>query len=460
MYVNFEGAHTVVVNSIHLFCDLAVGEQLASEYTAAFFDAPAYDDDNGFFVGDNHFASGTQRCPAGQVAVGVHGRSGVWLDAIGLICGTPQVAVQSLGRVGTPSPTGARMSLCERARDARARNSPAAANLEAQCQASKTTVSSLGKSATTTPIAPAPRMSICERARDARARNSPAAPNLEAQCNATGSRTATSQPLPALPPPPPSPGSIDGVQALAHAQLASNRRRSDSYPINGSSTTTLDRHHGTQTLPRTEASAEVNDGQQQSTDERQAQAERNEARGTFYFDREVRRHDPYVRNGLDSRQIDRGSTAQELSQPLDSIHVEVRYPTAYGYRDAQSQSAFGGNGPDSCYAFHIEAITGPQDPEVHGLIGIEYGAKPMREWNGMYICAYLISNLPHDEPISVRVAMTGDRTSAGDVWLGGSQPRPGRQQRRAILDDEQSVVLTADQPRASLGFEMIYAGPH
>jgi hypothetical protein len=32
----------------------------------------------------------TQRCPEGLVAVGIHGRSGVWLDAVGLICGAPQ----------------------------------------------------------------------------------------------------------------------------------------------------------------------------------------------------------------------------------------------------------------------------------------------------------------------------------------------------------------------------------
>ncbi len=252
----------------------------------------------------------------------------------------------------------------------------------------------------------------------------------------------------------------DGVQAQAHAPADNYRRRSDSYPISGASTTTLGRHHDTQALPRREVEAAVDDNRQSGADDLREQAAQNDARGTFYIDREVHRHDPHVRSGLDSRQIDRGSTAQELSQPLDSIRVEVRYPTAYGYRDAQSQSAFGGGGPDSCYAFHIEVIADPQDPEVHGLIGIEYGAKPMRQWNGTYICEYLISNLPHEERIGVRVAMTGDRTSAGDVWLGGSQPRPGRQQRRAILDDEQSVVLTGDQPRASLRFEMIYAGPH
>ncbi|MFL6230288.1 MAG: hypothetical protein ACJ741_16060, partial [Pyrinomonadaceae bacterium] len=69
---------------------------------------------------------------------------------------------------------------CQRARDARARNSPAAPSLEAQCRAasSKPPVV-LGR----VQGAPADSSrSICEAARDARTRNSPSAPSLEAQC--------------------------------------------------------------------------------------------------------------------------------------------------------------------------------------------------------------------------------------------------------------------------------------
>jgi hypothetical protein len=417
MFVAAEGVDTVIVNNIHLFCAEASPTRVDSEHPAAIFDAPAYRASSAVFgIGRGgsqpYRDNNTQRCPGGTVAVGVHGRSGKWLDAIGLICAAPYVdasraPVKSIGRVNTGT-------------------SP-----------------------------PGPPMSLCERARNARARNSPAAPNLEAQCKAIESQAASKPPTPR-----PSATVYESAPIQASAQASNNRRRSDSYSISSESTTTLNRAHGTENLPRQEAQAAIDNDRQVSEAQLREQAKRNDARGTFHINRESRSHDPYVRNGLDNGNIDRGATAQELSQPEDSIRVEVRYPMAYGYRDAQSQSAFGGEGPDSCYAFHIDVIADRQDPEVHGLVGIEYGAKPMRNSNGMYICEYLISNLQHEALISVRVAMTGDRTSAGDAWLGGSQPRPGRQQRREILDDEQSVVLTADQPRASLSFEMIYAGPH
>jgi hypothetical protein len=73
------------------------------------------------------------------------------------------------------------MSICDRARDARARNSPAAASLEAQCRAAteKPPVA-LGRVQSTTPKGST--LSICERAQDAHARNSPATPSLDAQC--------------------------------------------------------------------------------------------------------------------------------------------------------------------------------------------------------------------------------------------------------------------------------------
>ena len=53
-------------------------------------------------------------------------------------------------------------------------------------------VKSLGKVPTSSAAPPRPQQSICEAARDARARNSPAAPNLEAQCRASPTRFQTS----------------------------------------------------------------------------------------------------------------------------------------------------------------------------------------------------------------------------------------------------------------------------
>lgn len=104
MFVGAEGVDTVIVNNIHLFCGVAADTQVASDHPAAIFDAPAYKASKAMFGigsgGSQPYRDGnTQHCPAGQVAIGVHGRSGVWLDAIGLICGRPTTTVRSIGRV-------------------------------------------------------------------------------------------------------------------------------------------------------------------------------------------------------------------------------------------------------------------------------------------------------------------------------------------------------------------------
>ena len=188
LFVFAEGMDTIVVNNIHLFCSLAVDPK-AGDSPAAIFDAPGYRNESWFRY--SGISSDTQRCPPGQAAVGVHGRSGIWLDAIGLICATPRLTVKSIGRIGTGTPAPPRppgWTICDAARDARSRNSPAATTLETQCAASKTHVQSLGRVGTGTPPPRPPGWTICDGARSARARNSPAAPNLEAQCLASGGR--------------------------------------------------------------------------------------------------------------------------------------------------------------------------------------------------------------------------------------------------------------------------------
>ena len=85
------------------------------------------------------------KCPQGQFANGIYGASGAYVDNAGLKCEvppfilgrpTPAEPVKSIGRVPSASgPAGPARSICEAARDARARNSPAAPNLEAQCRA-------------------------------------------------------------------------------------------------------------------------------------------------------------------------------------------------------------------------------------------------------------------------------------------------------------------------------------
>jgi len=241
-----------------------------------------------------------------------------------------------------------------------------------------------------------------------------------------------------------------GIDSEVHAEVDDNLRRDDSYPRSSELNIQIDRGARAQASPQMELERAVDDREQQSA---------RDARGTFYIEREARRHDPYSRSGLTTGQIDRAASAEELSQPEDTIRIEVRYPTAYGYQYANGQGAFGDLGPYSCDAFGVAFLVAPQDPEQHGLVGLTTGI-PMRNRNDSYVCEYVISNVPLDEPVTVRVAMSGHRTSASDVWLDGSQPRPGRQQRRSIVDGERQVVLTANQPRAALTFEMVYAGAH
>lgn len=83
--ITSEGAESIVVNNIDLYCGVAAETQDAGNLPLARFGAPTYD--GGF----HQEYSQTQHCPMGQVAVGVLGRSGIWLDAIGLICGSPPV---------------------------------------------------------------------------------------------------------------------------------------------------------------------------------------------------------------------------------------------------------------------------------------------------------------------------------------------------------------------------------
>ncbi len=140
MDVAAEGADTVVVNNIHLYCGQAVASQTPAAYPSAIFDAPGYRPSPGAFgfTGKHaRLSSGPQRCPDGQVAIGTHGRSGKWLDAMGLICGEPPAfhPAKALGRVTSSSPSGPPRPICDVARQARARNSPAAPGLEAQCRA-------------------------------------------------------------------------------------------------------------------------------------------------------------------------------------------------------------------------------------------------------------------------------------------------------------------------------------
>jgi hypothetical protein len=144
--VQGEGVRTYTVNNIHLFCGLAVATAQAKPgLPSAIFDAPQ--------IPRNPGVVGYERedCPPGQVAIGVHGRSGEWLDSVGLICGPARVIappaslpvqplgnqgpVKALGRVQSSPIDSPSRPVCDSARTARERNSPAWPGLQRQCGA-------------------------------------------------------------------------------------------------------------------------------------------------------------------------------------------------------------------------------------------------------------------------------------------------------------------------------------
>src|SRR5215204_2638979 len=155
MYVRAEGVDTIIVNNIRLWCGMAAPTQQPSEYPAAVFDGPDHPNLYGagliFGPARAKTRESLQHCPAGLVAVGIHGRSGVWLDSLGLICGAPKITPKNgegvlFGRGGL-----------------------------------KTSTTSIDKhKGTTPPQAGTTRKPVGETARDDSARNSPAAPTLNA----------------------------------------------------------------------------------------------------------------------------------------------------------------------------------------------------------------------------------------------------------------------------------------
>ncbi len=147
MDVLAEGREVITINDIDLYCGKAVAIPQQFTFPLARFSAP-HAQKRGIGGTNISQRARQQRCPAGLVGVGLDGRAGLWVDAVGLICGAalpppppppPEDpnAVRPAGRVKLPGSTSATSSvpICESARLARARNNPAAPGLEAQCRA-------------------------------------------------------------------------------------------------------------------------------------------------------------------------------------------------------------------------------------------------------------------------------------------------------------------------------------
>jgi len=145
------------------------------------------------------------------------------LDAIGLICDQVSRVVpppgpngKVVGRFNTgyrPPPT--RGNICDSAAAARARNSPAAPNLEAQCKAAAIP---LAERADLTPGPNGVPVSICDAAQAALDRLAPDANDLVSKCIAAGGQYLIS---------PAEQNARDGAAAALRDQLLSAFRRTN-----------------------------------------------------------------------------------------------------------------------------------------------------------------------------------------------------------------------------------------
>lgn len=403
LLVGAEGPQVRVVNNIYLFCADASAAQVAGENPLASFNAPDYDNGSHgrfslLYDGDK------QRCRAGQVAVGVHGRSGALLDAIGLICSALPLPAKTIGRVNVSKPS---------------------------------------------PPHP-PGWTICDSARDARSRNSPAAPNLEAQCaklpgKSIGRITPTGTASPGLPPPaapaPPTETQVPPVESDPDVTKRASRdtalRELMSSVVAGIHQSRRAVRHPSPRGPDVAVSGRHADG----TGER----------------RQDDRYPPIEQDANESNQganeVDQSANVQAMQQPEHSIRVEVRYPVAYGYKEITGASD---PEPNSCAAFYVSAHPLTVDRSLK-LMRIDTQPR-MRNSNGAYACDYLIPDLAFDQVFSVRAAMADERAAGNAVWLDGDRAQPPPGERRTIVDSVRQVTLTADQPRASLSFEMTYSG--
>ncbi|MBC9030835.1 hypothetical protein IAG41_00370 [Sphingomonas sp. JC676] len=138
MAVQAEGVKTVVVNQLALFCGVVGPGQIMQADPSAVVYGPTANYTTDIVGLPYNFVKSSQKmvaCPANQIATGIHGRSGTWLDAIGLVCAEPRIR-PGIGRINRDKvPPAQRVSICDAAKAARARNAPTAPKLEAQCLA-------------------------------------------------------------------------------------------------------------------------------------------------------------------------------------------------------------------------------------------------------------------------------------------------------------------------------------
>jgi hypothetical protein len=122
--IEAEGDNTIIVNQFTLICGRADGSTSppAPPLTMVEFIGPRIQPSGGLVANFTVFVPPeTTLCAQGDVAVGIHGRHGIWLDRVGLVCvrpspPSPPPPIRRLGRREAGPDT---RTACQIARDAR-----------------------------------------------------------------------------------------------------------------------------------------------------------------------------------------------------------------------------------------------------------------------------------------------------------------------------------------------------
>jgi hypothetical protein len=164
-------------------------------------------------------------------------------------------------------------------------------------------------------------------------------------------------------------------------------------------------------------------------------------------------HLPYSLLQKDSRfgTVAAPGVALGRDQPANSISVRVAYPKLFGYKTKQGPDGI--LGPSSCDEFGVSAIVGDGSAQRANPVKISTDWL-MADAGDSYICSFLVSDLPIDQPVNVTVDVR-DRVGP---WLGDGQIQPPPGEQRVITNGSQTVTLKGVQNRARLTYQMGY-GP-
>jgi hypothetical protein len=144
--------------------------------------------------------------------------------------------------------------------------------------------------------------------------------------------------------------------------------------------------------------------------------------------------------------------AISATQADNTVNVRVSYKRVLGYKGYLSSLVK--LGPTSCDAFLVSAELTDYSTRSRYPIAINSDSR-MEDAGVVYVCNYLVSGIPLDQPVSVRVGVFGPDLLA--AWKGDGEARPPVGQQRTILDASRTAILNVSQPRAKLSFEMVYA---